>query len=149
VKATAGPVTFGDTKEGAFGVRVPTTMDVNSKMGGKIVNAEGLMDDAAWGKQSPWVDYFGPVEGETLGVAILNHPSSFRYPTYWHVRTYGLFAANPFGVKDFTKDKEKSGAYTIESGKTMNLRYRVIFHSGDQAAAKIADRFAEYSKQAK
>ena len=101
LKATDGPVTFGDTKEGMFGVRVASSMDVNKKEGGKITNAEGLTDDKAWGKPSPWVDYTGPVEGETLGIAILNHPESFRHPTTWHVRTYGLFAANPFGWHDF------------------------------------------------
>ena len=101
LKATAGPVTFGDTKEGMFGLRVASSMDVKNKKGGKITNAEGITDEAAWGKASPWVDYTGPVEGKTVGVAILNHPDSFRFPTTWHVRTYGLFAANPFGWHDF------------------------------------------------
>ncbi|MHC5544912.1 DUF6807 domain-containing protein, partial [Singulisphaera rosea] len=100
LKATAGPVTFGDTKEGMFGLRVASSMDVNKKTGGKNTNAEGLTDDAAWGKPSPWVDYPGPVVGQTLGIAIMNHPESFRFPTTWHVRTYGLFAANPFGWHD-------------------------------------------------
>lgn len=146
VKAGEQPVVFGDTKEGAFGVRVAGTMNVDKKLGGRIVNAEGLTNDAAWGKPSPWVDYHGPVNGETLGVAILNHPSSFRFPTPWHVRTYGLFAANPFGTKDFTGDKTKDGSHTIEPGGTMTLRYRVIFHAGDEKAGKIADRFTAYAK---
>lgn len=146
VKATDGPVTFGDTKEGAFGLRVPTTMDVDKKLGGKIVNSEGQTDAGAWGKAAAWVDYHGPVQGETLGIAILNHPSSFRYPSHWHVRTYGLFAANPFGLHDFYNDKEKNGSHTIEPGKTMTLRYLVIFHKGDEKAGKIAERFSAYAK---
>ena len=90
VKATDGDVTFGDTKEGSFGVRVAGTMDVTAEKGGQIVNSEGQTDDAAWGKPAAWVDYHGPVDGQTLGIAILNHPKSFRYPNHWHVRTYGL-----------------------------------------------------------
>lgn len=143
VKATDGPVTFGDTKEGAFGIRVATSMDVDRKKGGRIVNAEGLVDKDAWGQASPWVDYTGPVEGEEGGTAILNHPKSFRYPTTWHVRTYGLFAANPFGWRDF--GREESGNHTIPEGEAMNLRYRVIFHDGDTAQADIASAFAGYA----
>ena len=146
VKATDGPVVFGDTKEGAFGVRVAGTMNVDKKLGGKIVNSDGKTDDAAWGKPAAWVDYYGPVQGEKLGIAILNHPSSFRYPTHWHVRTYGLFAANPFGLHDFYNSKEKDGSHTIKPGETMTLRYRVIFHKGDEQEGKIADRFEKYAK---
>ncbi len=146
LKATEGPVTFGDTKEGSFGVRVPTTMDVLSKKGGKIVNSEGLADDAAWGKPARWVDYHGPVDDAVEGIAILNHPKSFRYPTTWHVRTYGLFAANPFGLRDFNKGGPE-GTHKLAQGESMTLRYRVIIHGGDEKAAKIAEAFEAYSKE--
>lgn len=146
VKAGETPVTFGDTKEGAFGVRVAGTMNVDKKLGGRIVNSRGQTDDAAWGKQAEWVDYYGPVQSETLGIAILNHPSSFRFPSYWHVRTYGLFAANPFGTKDFTKDEKQDGSHTIAPGQTMTLKYRVVLHQGDEQKGKIAERFTAYSK---
>jgi hypothetical protein len=149
LKATAGPVTFGDTKEGMMGIRVPTVMDVNSKKGGKIINSEGQTDEAAWGKRASWVDYHGPLNGTVVGIAVLNHPSSFRYPTYWHVRTYGLFAANPFGVKDFTNSKEGDGSHTIESGQSITFRYRFLFHPGDEKAGKIAEAFASYAKEPK
>ena len=148
-KATTGPVLFGDTKEGCMGIRVPTTMDVNSGKGGRIVNSDGLTDDAAWGKPAPWVDYHGPIGEETLGVAILNHPTSFRYPTYWHVRTYGLFAANPFGLHDFKGSAEVDGAYTLEAGEEMALRYRFVFHKGDEKSAAIAAAFEAYAKEPK
>ena len=101
IQAPDGPVTFGDTKEGMFGIRVACSMDVARKTGGRITNAEGVTDLKAWGKASPWVDYVGPVKQKTVGIAVLNHPASFRYPTNWHVRPYGLFAANPFGQHDF------------------------------------------------
>ncbi|MFO0910553.1 MAG: PmoA family protein [Isosphaeraceae bacterium] len=144
IRATDGPVTFGDTKEGMFGLRVASSMDVTKKKGGKITNAEGLTNEAAWGKASPWVDYTGPVDGKTVGIAILNHPSSFRFPTTWHVRTYGLFAANPFGWNDF--GLKKSGDHTIPKGETMHFGYRVIFHEGDTEAARVADQFRTYSQ---
>jgi Methane oxygenase PmoA len=142
LKATQGPVTFGDTKEGMFGLRVATSMDVTSKKGGKIVNAEGIENTPAWGKPSPWVDYTGPVDGKTVGVAILNHPSSFRSPTTWHVRDYGLFAANPFGWHDF--GQKTSGEYVLPKGESISFRYRIILHNGDTASAELPAAFRAY-----
>jgi Methane oxygenase PmoA len=147
LKATAGPLAFNDTKEGMFGLRVASSMDVDKKQGGKITNAEGLTDAAAWGKASPWVDYVGPVEGKTVGVAILNHPDSFRYPTTWHVRTYGLFAANPFGWHDFGLGK--TGQHTVPAGESVQFKYRVILHEGNTESAKIAEAFKAYSTPAR
>lgn len=143
--AANDPVVFGDTKEGSFGVRVPSSMRVESLKGGKIVNSDGKENIAAWGKPAAWVDYHGPVDGETLGIAILNHPSSFRFPTHWHVRTYGLFAANPFGLGDFTGGKEK-GQFTLPAGETMKLRYRVLLHKGDEKQGGVAEVFEGFAK---
>ena len=147
IKATAGAVTFGDTKEGMFGLRVASSMDVNKHQGGKIVNAEGLLDDQAWGKPSPWVDYTGPVQGRTVGIAILNHPESFRFPTTWHVRTYGLFAANPFGWHDFGLGK--TGEFTLAANQSLGFGYRVILHEGETGAARIADHFDNFARPPK
>ncbi len=145
VDATDGPVTFQDTKEGMFGLRVASSMDVKRKSGGRITNAEGLTDDKAWGKASPWVNYVGPIKGKTVGIAILNHPGSFRYPTTWHVRDYGLFAANPFGWQDFDKKSEK-GDYTVPAGQSMRFGYRVILHEGDTATNGLPGLFESYAK---
>jgi len=147
LKATNGPVKFGDTKEGTMGLRIAQTMNVDAKLGGRIVNSEGQADLAAWGKQAAWVDYHGPVDGQTVGIAILNHPSSFRFPTYWHVRTYGLFTANPFGWHDFKGSNKADGSYTVPAGKSITLRYRILFHKGDEKAAKIAEAYAAYAGQ--
>jgi len=144
IKASEGPLVFGDTKEGTFGVRVASSMDVDRKKGGKIRNADGLEDGATWGKPSSWVDYSGPVGDKTVGIAILNDPESFRYPTPWHVRTYGLFAANPFGLHDF--GMEKSGEHSLAKGESIRLGYRVILHAGDADAARIADQFRAYAQ---
>ena len=153
VTAVADTVVFGDTKEGSFGIRVPGRLDSDGKRrnkshpGGTMINAEGLTGDAAWGQRSAWVDYFGEGEnGEVVGIAILNHPSSFRYPTYWHVRTYGLFAANPFGVHDFVKgQRADAGSLAMKKGDSFTLRYRVVFHKGTPEEIDLPKLFEEYS----
>jgi hypothetical protein len=145
IRLTAGEdaVTFGDTKEGTFGVRVPSSMDVKRGSGGRIVNAQGITDQAAWGKPSEWVDYSGPVSGKTLGIAILNHPDSFRHPTTWHVRDYGLFAANPFGYHDF--GIKTPGAHSLPSQDSIIFSYRLILHTGDAEAAQVASQYSGYA----
>lgn len=148
LKATAGDVLFGETKEGSFGVRIPTEMDVDHKPhGGKIINSDGVTDKDAWGKRAAWVDYSGMVGGEHLGIAILNHPSSDRFPTRWHVRTYGLFAANPFGATSFDPMTTDESGLKLRSGDAVTFRYRVVFHKGDHESAKIADMFERYAAE--
>ncbi|MBP6963358.1 MAG: PmoA family protein [Armatimonadetes bacterium] len=144
IRATEGPVTFGDTKEGMMGFRVASSMDVDRKQG-HIVNSRGQKDGDAWGRAAEWCDYYGPVNGKTVGIAVMDHPSSFRHPTYWHVRTYGLFAANPFGIGDFPEGKGKDGSYTIPKGGELRFRYRVFIHTGapDQVGVwRIFDTYA-------
>ncbi len=109
---------------------------VDAKRGGKIVNSRGQIDAAAWGRPAAWVDYHGPIDGQTVGITIFNHPSSFRYPTYWHVRTYGLFAANPFGLHEFPGSKNANGSLTLARGKSVTFRYRVLLHRGDEKQGK-------------
>lgn len=144
--AAADEVRFGDTKEGSFGLRIAESMRTDRKPPGKIITSEGLEDAGAWGKRASWVDYHGPVQGEHLGIAILNHPSSFRYPTGWHVRTYGLFAANPFAEGDFSGQKVET-SHTMKKGEKLTLRYRVLFHKGDEKEGKVAEAFAKYAKE--
>jgi hypothetical protein len=137
---------FGDTKEGTFGIRLATPL--SEARSGRMVNAEGGQTEKnVWGKQSPWVDYFGPLDGKTVGVAIMDHPSNPQYPTYWHARAYGLFAANVFGVRDFTGDKSRDGSMTIEAGKSVTFRYRVVIHPGDFQTARIASLYQQYTSR--
>ncbi len=148
IKATDGDVTFGDTKEGSFAVRVADSMRVDAKKGGHIVNSEGQENEAAWGMPARWVDYTGPVDGETVGITIMSHPNSFRPVPRFHVRTYGLFAVNPFGEKDFPKlESAKQGAVTIKSGDALTLRYRVLLHTGGTDKSAIEDAFKKFSAE--
>jgi hypothetical protein len=79
-----------------------------------------------------------------VGVAIFDHPSNPRHPTYWHSRGYGLHAANIFGWHDFLADKSQDGSMTLEPGQSLHFRYRVVIHSGDTQAARIADLYKAY-----
>jgi hypothetical protein len=138
-------VVFGDTKEGTFGIRLATEMQ-EDKHTGHIVDAEGARGEKnVWGKKSNWVDYYGEVEGEKLGVAILDNPKNPGSPVRWHVRAYGLFAANPFGLSDFVGDKSQKGGMTLEPGQSLRFRYRVIIHSGDAQSAGIAAAYQKYA----
>lgn len=146
IKATDGDVTFGDTKEGSFAVRVADSMRVDAQQGGHIVNSDGKENGAAWGLPARWVDYTGPVGGEIVGIAIMSHPKSFRPLPRWHVRTYGLFAANPFGQKDFPQSAAaKQGEFTIKKGDSITLRYRVILHRGATDAKQMNEAFKEFA----
>src|SRR5438445_13757671 len=123
-------------------------MREDEKKGGYIVSSEGLENEAAWGMPARWVDYTGPVDGQTVGITVMSHPTSFRPVPRWHVRTYGLFAANPFGEKDFPKsDKTKQGAYTIKKGDSLTLRYLVLLHRGKTNGAELERAFREFAER--
>lgn len=168
--AECDEVVFGDTKEGTFGYRTPGTMDVDArkrfeKWGGHIVNAQGQTDGDTWAKRSAWVDYSGPVPkrltdeqldaaepatAENLalvsaGVTIMNHPESFRYPSWYHVRTYGLFAVNPFGVHDFEPNSALVEPVTLRRGEKLLFRYRVAIYDGSRSAESIQKLFDRYA----
>ena len=98
-----------------------------------------------WGKQAEWCDYHGPVEGKVVGIAGFDHPANPRHPTWWHVRDYGLFAANPFGVHDFEKKPAGTGNLTIPAGKSVTFKYRFYLHEGDEKQANVAARYKDYS----
>lgn len=144
--ATDGPVTAADRKDAGLLIRVPVTMAVDMKQGGRIVNSAGQTDAAAWAQPATWCDYHGPVEGEHLGIAFLNHPESFRHPTRWHVRTYGLFAANPFASHGYDQALPEA-ATTLAAGETLRLRHRIILHRGDEEAADVAGAFRAYAAE--
>lgn len=147
-------VDFGDTKEGFFALRVARELQ-EGKGTGRMTNAEGAEGEKAiWGKQSSWVDYAGTVNGEAVGIAIFDHPSNLKFPTRWHARAYGLFAANPFGAAEFDGAKSpprgqavgEKPAYSMNPGQTLRLRYRVVIHPGDTKSAGIGSLYSDWAK---
>lgn len=150
IKAGDKPLVFGDTKEGTFGIRVAETMRLvqpkNKKGEGRIIQDTGVTNAETWGKRAAWCDYSGPVKGKTMGIAIFDNPQNPRHPTYWHVRDYGLFAVNPFGIHEFEKKPAGTGNFTIEAGQSATFRYRVYIHEGDEKQGKVAERYKEYTE---
>ena len=165
--ATGNAVSMKDNKEGMIAIRVarqlelpskdevimtdaqgnPTTVKkmTNEGVTGSYRSSEGVKDDAVWSTRAKWMDLNGTIGNEKIAVVIVDHPKNQSYPTYWHSRGYGLFAANPLGWSVFTKGKETLN-YSIPAGKSSVFRYRFIIHSGaDLTDAQIngyADDFA-------
>jgi len=150
--ASNGDVVFGDTKEGTMAIRLNETMRLTpnkfnkDKPTGHIVNSEGVRDAETWGKRADWCDYYGPVNGKIVGIAIFDHPQNPRHPPWWHVRDYGLFAANPFGLRDFEKKPAGAGNLTVASGESITFRYRIYIHRGNEKEGKVGEHFQEYAK---
>ena len=148
LRSASGSLEFGDTKEGTMAMRINETMRLikDGKPGaGHSVNSEGVRDVAAWGKRAKWVDYYGPVNGQIVGIAIFDHPSNPRHPTWWHVRDYGLFAANPFGVHDFEGKPAGTGKLVVPADTSITFRYRFLYHRGDELAGRVAEQYREYA----
>jgi hypothetical protein len=136
-------VTFGDTKEGAFAIRLADAF--TERKGAKIVDADGRVGMAqVWGKRSNWVDYTAELEGERMGVAIFDHPQNPRHPTYWHARDYGLFALNPFGRNAFD-DKQEESVWKLPAGQNLVFLWRVTIHPGDAQTGHVADLYKDYA----
>jgi hypothetical protein len=128
-------VTFGDEKDGVLGIRLAPELN-------QMTSSEGCHQEAGcWGKRADWVDVSGPL----AGVTVFEHPDNPRYPTYWHVRDYGLLAANIFGVKFFTNNSTADGSMKLQTGQKLHFRYRVILHSGDAASAKVQDLYRAWT----
>ena len=147
--AADGDALFGDTKEGMFAIRVDRSLRQKGKEAkGGIADSEGRKDGEVWGKKSDWGAFPGPDEkGEPAVIAVFDHPSNLRHPTWWHARDYGLLAANPFGIHDFEGKKDKqAGDHVLKKGETLVFRYGVILHHGSLESAKLAERWAEFSK---
>ncbi len=148
LEASEGEVLICDDKEGFWSIRVPATMRlVGPVAGGEIRNSEGIEGRAAWGKRARWVQYRGPDEsGKTAGIAILDHPSNLRHPTWWHARHYGLFTANPFGQGNFEKEaSDDAGNYLIPAGESIRFRYRTIFSNETDHPVDMEAAFREFA----
>ena len=168
---TAGdkPVVFNDTKEGMLGLRVarglqqpsktpelltdaqgrPGTAPVlnNEGVTGMYLSSEGKKGDDVWGTRGRWVSLSGTVDGEPVTILMLDHPQNPGFPTYWHARGYGLFAANPFGQKVFSNGKEEL-KYTLPAGHSTIFRHRIVIVSGTTSPAQAQERYREFTSAA-
>jgi hypothetical protein len=164
----AQDVSFPDSKDGMLGLRVAHELELPSKedreftdnkgnitkvkasndktVSGNYITSEGKTGDDAWGTRGRWCMLYGKKGNDTISIVIIDHPGNVGYPTYWHARGYGLFAANPLGQKIFSKDKESLN-FKLAKGQSVIFRYRVVINSGRQRLTndevnQLADEFA-------
>jgi hypothetical protein len=155
LEASHGPVTIGDSKEGAMAIRTHPDLrlendprDGVTSANGQAINSEGVRGKEVWGKRAKWIDYYGTINGKVVGIAIFDHPRNPRHPTHWMAREYGFIGANPFGLNAFEGKPKGTGDMTIPAGEKVTFRYRFLFHEADPRKADIARQYADYAKPA-
>lgn len=153
LKAVDKEVIFNDNKEGLIALRlarqleqpstkpevftdaqgVATKVPVldNAGVTGLYRTSEGVEGDAVWGTRAPWTKLTGTVDNEAVTVVLMDNPKNIGYPTYWHARGYGLFAANPLGPSVFSNGKAPAMNYTLPAGQSVTFRYRLLIQSGN------------------
>ncbi len=109
--------------------RVPATKD--SSVTGNYITSEGKQGDAVWATRGNWCMMYGKKGGDTISIVMIDHPQNPGYPTYWHARNYGLFAANPLGQKVFSEGKLTMN-YKLSKGQTATFKYRIVVASGKE-----------------
>lgn len=161
-------VSFKDNKEGVIGIRLARQLEHPSRKAevftdasgkgtavpqlnnegvtGKYRSSEGKEGDDVWGTRGQWVNLNGVIDSKPVSLVILDHPKNAGYPTYWHARGYGLFAANPLGQKEFSKGKETLD-FKLPAGKSVTFRYKVLIHSGSHLTdEQVTAEFDKFSK---
>lgn len=140
-------ISFPDDKEGVLGIRVARELEApdanparrvaqegppaedtyvdNEGVNGCYRSSAGLEGDAVWGTRGDWVKLTGLLAGETVSLVIFDHPGNPGYPTYWHARGYGLFAANPLGRAAFSNGADTLN-FKLPAGETATFKYRVL-----------------------
>lgn len=158
------PVIFNDTKEGMFGIRVARQLELPSKQAitltdaqgnptnvkklsnegvtGNYRSSEGVTGEEVWSTRAKWMNLYGNFADEKVSLVICDHPENISYPTYWHARGYGLFAANPLGAKDFTKEKQELN-FTLPPGKSVTFKYRILLNSGNHLTESEINTYAD------
>ena len=143
-------VVFEDTKEGMFGIRVAHQLREKDQTGHYFSSNGDEGEKGVWGKRAQWVTLEGQIDGKDVGIAILNHPTSTNYPTYWHARAYGLFAANPLGQYVFQKSRKEENPQklelTLEKGQSAPFGFRVIVYDGSRTKEQLDECFTNYTK---
>ncbi|HUT31755.1 MAG TPA: PmoA family protein [Sedimentisphaerales bacterium] len=167
--AKADKVVFEDTEEGVFAIRVADCLrekgpkeflqpgqpapEESIKGTGVYMSSNGdVTAKEAWGKRARWMVLQGVKDGKVVGVAVFNHPASINYPTYWHVRNYGLFSANPLGQGDFQRQsKYKKNPViplnlTLKQGEKAHFRFLVVAYEGVKTKEDLEKQFSEFAK---
>jgi hypothetical protein len=152
LKPSAGPVVFGDTKEGSFAVRVHDQLRVGDRgkknPKSRITNADGKQGEKdCWGYPSNWCDYSGELDGKPVGITVFDDPGNLPRAC-WHVRDYGLMGANPFGrgKSGFPAMKGRADLFRLNSGEHLKLRYGILLHAGDVETGKVAACYEQFLK---
>jgi hypothetical protein len=161
-------VSFKDNKEGMFAVRVTRAMELpsekpdifmdahgnptetkvldNTGVNGNYLSSEGIEGGEVWGTRARWMKLHSTIEGEKVAMVIFDHPDNVGYPTYWHARGYGLFAANPLGQSVFSKGEQVLD-FKLAPNDSVSFKFRLLVHSGKELRAEsihtLADQFAE------
>ncbi len=143
-------VVFEDTKEGMFSIRVADWLSEKSGRAEYLSSNGDRKEKEVWGKRAVWVRLEGAKDGRPLGIAMIHHPSSVNYPTFWHARGYGLFAANPLGQETFERDRKvenpKAFRLTLAKGESAWFKFRVVVYDGALDKAAIDAIAADYAK---
>ena len=145
-------VVFSDTKEGMFAIRVAEWLREKGGTASYLSSNGDQPEKNVWGRRARWVRLQGEKDGKTIGVAILNHPASVNYPTYWHARGYGLFSANPLGQYVYQKSRGEKNPQrlnlTLEPGKTAHFGFRMIIYEGRKTKEQLDKQFDRFSSSA-
>ena len=110
------------------------------------LSSEGLKGDAVWGTRGRWVILSGTVDQGPVTLAILDHPKNPGFPTYWHARGYGLFAANPLGQAALSNGKDRLN-FAIEAGQSATFRYRVLILAGTPTAGQVEAEYKDFTRE--
>jgi len=167
LKAVIDEVKFTDDKEGMFGIRVARELELPSEKPIKLTDANGVASEVekidnqfvtgnyrsadgvegkeVWGTRCRWMKLSGEIKGETAAIVIIDHPANVGYPTYWHARDYGLFAANTLGQKIFSKGENELN-FTMKKGESVTFNYRLVFADENLSDIQINNLANEYAK---
>ncbi|MEM6343665.1 MAG: PmoA family protein [Bacteroidota bacterium] len=142
LSALLDSVKLTDNKEGMFAIRLTTELELpnekNEEKGanGDYLSSEGLSGGKVWGTRASWMKLEGEIEGKAVAIVIYDHPDNPGYPTHWHARGYGLFAANPLGQKVFSKGALALNYYLLK-GEKASFQYRLAVFSHDPTVEEI------------
>ena len=120
----------------ANGVATKTPVLDNTNVTGNYKSSEGIEGEKVWSTRGKWMNLRGQIGTEKISIAIIDHPLNFGYPTYWHARGYGLFAANPLGAKIFSNGKEEKNVH-LQKNETITFRYRTVITSQEMTDEKL------------